>query len=117
MLSSIPGLQTPDCWRRKFEKHLLQNLGYEVATFVRSIGEVERIAGAQPFSAAELKTQTATRFTSDFYQSRPQTNRDASSSMCGNKSNAFAFTIAKCFGCAGSSLARRIFQAADWRRF
>ena len=57
MLSSISRLANTGLLEKKIPEHLLQNLGYEVATFVLLIGEVERIAGAQPFSAAELKTR------------------------------------------------------------
>lgn len=39
---------------KKIEQHLFKNLGYEVATFVRPVAEVARVAEAKPFSAAEL---------------------------------------------------------------
>jgi uncharacterized protein (DUF1697 family) len=40
----------------KIEKHLKQNLGYEVATFLRTIPEITAIADYRPFSNAELSS-------------------------------------------------------------
>jgi uncharacterized protein (DUF1697 family) len=37
---------------RKIEKHLRASLGYEVATFVRTLAEMQQVAGHEPFSAA-----------------------------------------------------------------
>src|SRR6185295_19134238 len=39
---------------RKIEKHLRAKLGYEVATFVRTAAEVQRVAAYEPFSAAVM---------------------------------------------------------------
>jgi len=44
---------------RKIERHLLQSLGYEVKTFIRTIPEVAAVAGHKPFAAAELKSAAA----------------------------------------------------------
>jgi len=41
---------------RKVEKHLKQNLGYEVATFLRTIPEIAAIAEYRPFRDAELSS-------------------------------------------------------------
>jgi uncharacterized protein (DUF1697 family) len=38
---------------RKIEKHLRERLGYEVATFIRSITEVAEMAGYEPFADAD----------------------------------------------------------------
>jgi len=40
--------------QRRIEKHLHQVLGYEVATLVRTLEELERIAKHRPFSEIEL---------------------------------------------------------------
>jgi uncharacterized protein (DUF1697 family) len=40
--------------QRQIENHLRRALGYEVATFVRTLGELERIAKSLPFSESEL---------------------------------------------------------------
>jgi uncharacterized protein (DUF1697 family) len=42
---------------RKIENHLHNALGYEVATFVRTLGELERIAKSRPFSESELNAE------------------------------------------------------------
>jgi len=41
---------------KKIEKHLKAALGYEVATFVRTAGEVCEAAAHEPFSPAAMKT-------------------------------------------------------------
>ena len=41
---------------RKIEKHLLETLGYEVKTFVRTISELAAVANYKPFSDSELNT-------------------------------------------------------------
>jgi uncharacterized protein (DUF1697 family) len=40
--------------QRRIENHLRQAVGYEVATFVRTLDELERIAKSRPFSESEL---------------------------------------------------------------
>lgn len=42
---------------KKIENYLQERLGYEVATFIRSIAEVAAIANYQPFPDAELNAQ------------------------------------------------------------
>jgi uncharacterized protein (DUF1697 family) len=42
---------------KKIERHLQEALGYEVATFVRSIAELEAIALYQPFGETELEAE------------------------------------------------------------
>lgn len=76
---------------KKIEKHLLKNLGYEVATFVRSIGEVEKVAAAQPFKAAELKGDGNTLYVG-FLAQPPSEELRRELVQSGNKANAFAFT-------------------------
>jgi uncharacterized protein (DUF1697 family) len=44
---------------QKIERHLQKALGYEVATFVRSIEEIQAISVYQPFSSEMLKTAHA----------------------------------------------------------
>jgi uncharacterized protein (DUF1697 family) len=41
---------------RKIEAHLHKSLGYEVATFIRTVSEVHAIARYKPFKEARLKT-------------------------------------------------------------
>jgi uncharacterized protein (DUF1697 family) len=41
--------------QRKIEKHLQQELGYEVATFLRTLEELEQVARHQPFAESEMK--------------------------------------------------------------
>ena len=45
---------------RKIEKHLLQSLGYEVATFIRSLRELGEIAGYRPFPEADMEADSNT---------------------------------------------------------
>ena len=42
---------------QKIEKHLQENLGYEVTTFVRATSELAAVAAYKPFSDAELNTE------------------------------------------------------------
>jgi uncharacterized protein (DUF1697 family) len=41
---------------RKIEKQLRASLGYDVATFVRTVAEVQQVAVYEPFSAAVMAT-------------------------------------------------------------
>jgi uncharacterized protein (DUF1697 family) len=54
--SNIKSLQS------KIEKRLKKSLGYEVATFVRSVSELARISEFQPFSEDELNAEGNTLF-------------------------------------------------------
>ena len=49
--------KNPAALERKIEIYLAKSVGYEVATFVRTFAELERINNYQPFSEAELNTQ------------------------------------------------------------
>src|SRR6266571_5452163 len=40
--------------QRQIEKHLHKAVGYEVATFVRTLEELDRVAKNRPFSESEL---------------------------------------------------------------
>jgi uncharacterized protein (DUF1697 family) len=42
---------------RRIEKHLKEMLGYEVATFIRTIDELNQVANHKPFSEAELNAE------------------------------------------------------------
>ncbi len=42
---------------KKIERHLLETLGYEVATFIRSTSELAAISEYKPFPDAELKAE------------------------------------------------------------
>jgi uncharacterized protein (DUF1697 family) len=42
---------------KKIEHHLREALGYEVATFIRTIAELEAIARYRPFTETELKAE------------------------------------------------------------
>ena len=81
---------------KKIEKHLLKSLGYEVATFVRSVADVERIAGAKPFSTAELKSNFHALYVG-FLAESPSEDARRELVKCGNKFNAFAFTEREVF--------------------
>jgi len=47
---------------RKVENYLAKSIGYEVATFVRTFAELERINEYRPFSEAELNAQGNTLY-------------------------------------------------------
>lgn len=47
---------------RKIENYLAKSIGYEVATFVRTFAELERINEYRPFSEAELNAQGNTLY-------------------------------------------------------
>lgn len=49
----------PEALERKIESLLERDLGYQVATFVRTAAELIEIASGQPFSPAALKTAQA----------------------------------------------------------
>ena len=44
---------------KRIQKHLAGNLGYEVATFLRTEDELAALAGLQPFEAAKVRTSGA----------------------------------------------------------
>ena len=48
-----------DALERRIEEHLRRSLGYEVATFVRSVDEVRAIADHQSFPASEIAASHA----------------------------------------------------------
>lgn len=79
---------------KKIEKHLMKALGYEVATFVRSIEDVERIAGAQTFSAKELNGST---LYVGFLAQSPSEESRRELVKCSNKSNVFAINDRELF--------------------
>lgn len=41
----------------RIERHLESGLGYEVATFIRTIGQLEAVAAGQPFAAADIERE------------------------------------------------------------
>jgi uncharacterized protein (DUF1697 family) len=47
---------------RKIEKHLHQSLGYEVATFVRTPGELSKITKYKPFSDSDITAEGHTLY-------------------------------------------------------
>lgn len=47
---------------KKIEGHLRRALGYEVATFLRSVPELAAVARCEPFSAAELEAEGNTLY-------------------------------------------------------
>ena len=46
----------------QIEKHLLKAVGYEVATYVRTVDELARVAKYQPFSDSELNAEGNTLY-------------------------------------------------------
>src|SRR6185437_15265010 len=40
--------------QRRIEKHLHTTLGYEVATFIRTLAELDQVANQRPFAESEL---------------------------------------------------------------
>ena len=81
---------------KKIEKHLLKALGYEVATFVRSIAEVEKIARSDPFGATDLKQPGITLYVG-FLAESPSEESRRELVKCGNKNNEFAITDRELF--------------------
>ena len=81
---------------KKIEKHLLKALGYEVATFVRSIDDVERIVCAQPFSAAEVDRDGTILYVG-FLAESPSEESRRELVKCSNKFNDFAINDREVF--------------------
>lgn len=81
---------------KKIETHLLKNLGYEVATFVRSIAELEQLASSEPFSAKELKQDGTTLYVG-FLAQQPSEESRRELLKCSNKNNEFALTNRELF--------------------
>lgn len=54
--------KNPSALQGKIENYLAKSLGYEVATFVRTFDELERITEYRPFSEAELNAQGNTLY-------------------------------------------------------
>jgi uncharacterized protein (DUF1697 family) len=79
----------PELFEKKIEKHLQQNLGYEVRTFVRTVEEVANVANAQPFSAAELRGDGHRLFVG-FLAAQPSDEARQELTGCADKFNDFA---------------------------
>ncbi len=81
---------------KKIENHLLKSLGYEVATFIRSLAEVEKIASSEPFSAADLKQNGTTLYVG--FLAQPLSEESRSELLkSGNKNNDFAVSDRELF--------------------
>lgn len=96
---------------KKIEKHLLKALGYEVATFIRSIAEVEKIASSEPFSAAELKQNGNTLYVG-FLSQAPSEESRRELIKCGNKNNDFAITDREVFWLCRAKFSETDFSGA-----
>lgn len=79
----------PELLEKKIEKHLEQNLGYEVRTFIRTVAEVADVAKAQPFSAAEL-SRDGHRLYVGFLAAQPSDEARKELASCANKFNDFS---------------------------
>ena len=49
----------PESMQTKIERHLHASLGYEVATFIRTLAEVHAVSKYQPFTATAMKSAGA----------------------------------------------------------
>lgn len=49
----------PESMQTKIERHLHESLGYEVATFIRTLAEVHAVSQYQPFTATAMKSAGA----------------------------------------------------------
>lgn len=74
---------------KKIEQHLLKHLGYEVATFVRPVTDIARIAAARPFSVAELEKNGNTLYVG-FLAAAPSEEARKELGKCANQMNDFA---------------------------
>jgi uncharacterized protein (DUF1697 family) len=83
---------------RKIEKHLEKSLGYEVATFVRSVSELALIARHEPFASKELNADGNT-FVCLFRQ-RPANNQGDRETVivCLEYPTDFMSTSVRCIG-------------------
>jgi len=52
----------PKALQLQIENHLLKAVGYEVATYVRTVDELARVAKYQPFSESELNAEGNTLY-------------------------------------------------------
>ena len=96
---------------KKIEKQLLEALGYEVATFVRSIAEVEKVAGSEPFSAAELKQNAYTLYVG-FLSQAPAEESRRELMRCANKHNDFAIIDREVFWLCRAKFSETDFSGA-----
>ncbi len=96
---------------KKIENHLLKTLGYEVATFVRSIAEVEKVASSKPFSAAELKQDGNTLYVG-FLAESPSEESRRELIKCGNKNNDFAIADREVFWLCRAKFSETDFSSA-----
>lgn len=93
---------------KKIERHLHEHLGYEVATFVRAVAEVAKIAASKPFSDAELEAEGNTLYIG-FLADSPDDDAKRKLSSCANKANDFLVSGREVFW-----LYRRKFSEADF---
>lgn len=81
---------------KKIEQHLLKHLGYEVATFVRTLADVARIAASKPFSAAELEGNGNTLYVG-FLAATPSKDAQKELFKCANEIDEFAIADREVF--------------------
>ena len=93
---------------QKIGQHLSKHLGYEVATFVRPVADVARIAAAKPFSAKELERNENTLYVG-FLTASPSPDSQKELAKCANEFNDFAVVDREVFW-----LCRAKFSEADF---
>lgn len=96
---------------KKIEQHLLQSLGYEVATFVRSVAEVAEVATAKPFSEKQLNANGITLYIG-FLGSEPSVEAKQELASCANKFNDFVVVNREVFWLCRAKFSETDFSGA-----
>lgn len=96
---------------KKIEQHLLKHLGYEVATFVRPVADIARIAAAKPFSVAELEKNGNTLYVG-FLAAAPTEAARKELGKCASKMNDFAIAGREVFWLARVKFSENDFSGA-----
>lgn len=100
--------KNPKSLEKKIERHLLEHLGYEVATFVRSVAEVAKIAASKPFSDVELEGEGNVLYIG-FFAGVPNDESKTKLSTCADQVNNFLVSDREVFW-----LCRKKFSETDF---
>ena len=96
---------------KKIEQQLLKSLGYNVATFVRSVAEVAAVANATPFSEKALKGNGITLYVG-FLASEPSDEAKQELANCVNKLNDFVVADREVFWLSRAKFSETDFSGA-----
>ena len=104
--------KSPKTLEKKIEAHLMASYGFEVDTFIRSIGELAVIANSEPFSKTELQDEGNT-FYIGFLADLPSDEAKEKVISMTSPINQFAFSGREFFWLCRKSFSEANFSGAS----